>query len=280
MARKRFKPPQKLPYVSREPLTTTEAARLEELKAVVFRGSRIFIEVGTALAEIRDLRLYRGTHATFEEYCQEVFGWNRDRAYKLIESAEVAKQLEETQPEQNVSHGIQTQPKLTNERQARELSKVPQDKRREVVQKAAEKTGGKVTAKAIKDAAKTYRPPPVPPPPKPSDPLKPHIRAAFDSPDFEEIMSLIRQAGEKLELLADSPLGYAIAKDGKGQSLVGHDLRNAWSSISSCRPYAECIYCYQRCDNCSACKEQGWLPRKIFEMAPAENQKRSKVITK
>ncbi|MBD2249183.1 hypothetical protein H6G26_38775, partial [Nostoc sp. FACHB-888] len=35
---------------------------------------RAFFEAGKALAQLRDRRLYRSTHRTFEEYCRDRFG--------------------------------------------------------------------------------------------------------------------------------------------------------------------------------------------------------------
>ncbi len=47
---------------------------------------RAFYEAGMALKELRDRRLYRSTHKTFEEYCRERFGYGRDAAYlKIVE---------------------------------------------------------------------------------------------------------------------------------------------------------------------------------------------------
>ena len=34
-------------------------------------------EAGKALMELRDRRLYRSTHSTFEEYCKDRFGFQR-----------------------------------------------------------------------------------------------------------------------------------------------------------------------------------------------------------
>jgi len=47
---------------------------------------------GTRL-EIRDGRLYREPHGTFEVYCRERWGWSRIHAHRQIEAAKVAKVL-------------------------------------------------------------------------------------------------------------------------------------------------------------------------------------------
>lgn len=64
-------------------------------------------------------------------------------------------------------------PKITTERQARELSKVEPERRQEVVERASEATGGKLTAKAITDAARPstdYDEPEIVDEPEPEEP--------------------------------------------------------------------------------------------------------------
>lgn len=48
------------------------------------RVERAFFEAGKALAELRDRRLYRSTHRTFEEYCRDRFGYTHRRVNYLI----------------------------------------------------------------------------------------------------------------------------------------------------------------------------------------------------
>lgn len=47
----------------------------------------------SALKTLRDLRLYRSTHKTFEEYAKHRFGYNRAHAYRLIAAAGVLENL-------------------------------------------------------------------------------------------------------------------------------------------------------------------------------------------
>jgi hypothetical protein len=44
---------------------------------------------------LKDGRLYRETHKTFEEYCKEKWEIKRQRAYELIDAAKVAENLSE-----------------------------------------------------------------------------------------------------------------------------------------------------------------------------------------
>ena len=67
--------------------------------------------VGQALLEIRDARLYRETHGSFEAYLDERWGVSRSRGYQLIDAARVTKAL---------STGVDLDPPA-NEAQARAL---------------------------------------------------------------------------------------------------------------------------------------------------------------
>lgn len=102
-------------------LSVTESRRLKECETVIELGIKTFVEVGNALLEIRDKRLYRanltedGTPMTFEAYCQERWGFSRMHAGRMIAAAEVA---------ENVTHGLQIDPPAT-ERQARPLTRLP-----------------------------------------------------------------------------------------------------------------------------------------------------------
>lgn len=123
----------------RTPLTPAERTRLAELEAVIERGQETFIEVGSALTEIRDTRLYLETHATFEAYCQERWGWSRRHANRTIQAAEVAEILGPMGP--------------ANERQARELVPLLHDEQAmlEVIRDLRDEFGeDQVTAQRIR----------------------------------------------------------------------------------------------------------------------------------
>ena len=121
-------------------LTITESKRLVELEKTIQRGKVAFVEVGNALAEIRDSKLYRIEYSTFEEYCQEKWGWTKQHAYRLIECAPIA----------------ESNPQVTSINQARELKKVPAEQREKVLDKAAnsaQREDRPLTAKDIHEAA-------------------------------------------------------------------------------------------------------------------------------
>ncbi len=97
-------------------LTRAERARRCALEVVIHDGLATFYSVGKALLEIRDSRLYRSSHDTWEDYCRTRWKMTRVHAWRLIEAAAV------------VDDGIQ----IGNEAQARELVPLTPDQRQEV----------------------------------------------------------------------------------------------------------------------------------------------------
>jgi hypothetical protein len=67
--------------------------RLATLEAIVERGLQTFVEVGNALSEIRDAKLYKLSHGTFEDYCKERWHFTARHARQLIAGAGIAGEL-------------------------------------------------------------------------------------------------------------------------------------------------------------------------------------------
>lgn len=118
--------------------------RLVELEHVIERGLNTYIEVGTAIQEIRDNKLYKEDYKTFEEYCRDRWGWTKRYVNYQIEAANTAEALGTIVP------------KPTTESQARELTPLVQsdaEKAKEVWRSLI--GGGQVvTAKRVKEAVK------------------------------------------------------------------------------------------------------------------------------
>lgn len=127
-----------MPVIASPDLLTT-------CEEVIQRGLATFIEVGEALTTIRNGRLYKSTHKTFEEYCRGKWGMTRMRASQLIGAAEVVS---------NVNHGLQAAP--ASERVTRPLAKLPAETQREVWKEAVETAPeGKVTAKHVESVCRS-----------------------------------------------------------------------------------------------------------------------------
>lgn len=126
---------------------TGEVVRsLEELEDIIGRGLETFVEVGDALAQVRDGRLYLAHAETFEAYCSERWGLSRSRSYELIDAAAIT----------NAVSGIPDTPKPANAGQATALAplKDEPEKAAEAMRNAAADSNGKPTAKAITEAVK------------------------------------------------------------------------------------------------------------------------------
>ncbi len=133
-------------------LSVDEAVRLEKLEREIKTGISTFVKVGLALAEIRDARLYRATHGTFEAYCRERWNLSRPRAYELMQAAAVAKSL----PLSATAD--------TTERALRPLAKLEPAARREVWAKAQKAAGDEpVTSKHVIDVMPKAAPQAAPP---------------------------------------------------------------------------------------------------------------------
>lgn len=86
-------PPATEIVIMAEALSATEYDELTLHEKTISRGLHTFIEVGEALQQIRDKRLYRTEFESFEGYCRLKWGMGRQYAYRLIGGAEVAGNL-------------------------------------------------------------------------------------------------------------------------------------------------------------------------------------------
>jgi hypothetical protein len=116
-------------------LSVNERTEFQQLETVIQTGLQTFFEVGNALMEIRDRRLYRESHMTFEDYCNERWQFSARQANRLIGAAQVVETLRPIGPLPE------------NEAQARPLTQLAPERRVEAWQRAvATAPEGKVTA--------------------------------------------------------------------------------------------------------------------------------------
>jgi hypothetical protein len=128
-----------------EELSETEAAERHRLE---LRVERAFFEAGRALRELKQKKLYRSTHKTFEDYCAERFGFSRRHPYRLIDAASVFENLcpNGTQNDLLTNNG-QILP--TSERQVRALVSLEPQQQREIWHSAVLIAGGRVPSSRI-----------------------------------------------------------------------------------------------------------------------------------
>ena len=76
-------------------LTKTEVRKLASLEKKIEGRMKCFMDVGRALLEIREERLYLHYSDTFEDYCRDRHGWGRNYGNKIIRSMEAADDVSE-----------------------------------------------------------------------------------------------------------------------------------------------------------------------------------------
>lgn len=135
------------------------AVELQQLESTIEKNLKGFIDVGNALLTIREKRLYRETHSTFDAYCLERWDFGRNYANKQIQAAQVVEAL-----------GVGTIVPKT-ETQARELAPLLDDPDilAEVWSSVVE-ANVKPTAAIIKEAVEKVKPKPAPTPRPPANP--------------------------------------------------------------------------------------------------------------
>jgi hypothetical protein len=138
-------------------LMPVEAAQVEILEELThdeerdrhrleLRVERAFYQAGKALSELRERRLYRSTHKTFEAYCRDRFNYSRDAAYLKISAAEVYDNIRKYLP--TIGRQI---PMPTTERQLRDIAKAGMEPEVQVDAwiQSVDEAGGKVPSGRI-----------------------------------------------------------------------------------------------------------------------------------
>ncbi len=221
-------------------LSTTEVHRLESLERVIDKGMRSFLDVGSALAEIRNDRLYRAQHDSFEDYCKERWGFTGSRGRQLIGAFEGIAGLPEDLP------------KPVNSAQAAALASVDEESRGEVwadaLEDAEERGAEQPTAQEIREAAAR----------------RAHDNWATESagdaniaevkPMMQQLLKTLSEAADQAERLAKTSAGAWLLTS--GSALLKH-IRDARDHVSSAKPAGACPICNG--DGCARCFETGWV---------------------
>lgn len=119
------------------------AAGLDELEHIIARGLANFIDVGHALLEIQNRRLYRDVgYGSFAVYVTERWDISPAHAYRQIDAAKVI----------DILSPIGETSIPANEAQARELVPLVEDPNavRSVWTETVQATGNRVTARAVR----------------------------------------------------------------------------------------------------------------------------------
>jgi DNA repair photolyase/predicted NAD-dependent protein-ADP-ribosyltransferase YbiA (DUF1768 family) len=146
-----------------EPLTKVEKEQLEANLETIRENVTGVVEVWAALKKIKDLRLYRETHKSFEAFCLATFDFGMAHGKRLVKAAEIVEELRESQAKMAPDGAILLP---TTESQARELGKLRSEDRLKVLKLStakAKKAGGKnLNSVFIQLAAAEIAPPAKP----------------------------------------------------------------------------------------------------------------------
>ncbi|MCC6192099.1 MAG: hypothetical protein IT318_23970 [Anaerolineales bacterium] len=126
-------------------LARNESKELARLETIIQLGLSTFVEVGNALLRIRDGRLYRASHKTFEEYTQERWGMTRRRANQLIGAAETVGNLGTTVP---------ILPDA--ERQVRPMAQLAAEQQQAAWDEATRRANGQPTAAIVEQVVRDF----------------------------------------------------------------------------------------------------------------------------
>jgi hypothetical protein len=137
-------------------LSPGEALRLEECERVIQAGRQTFIDVGLALATIREERLYRTAYCTFEQYCRERWEFGARQAYRLCAAAEAVAQWRPAEGGTNATHdatpGSQTVLLPDSEKQVRALLRLPAAERLPVWREAlVQAANGRPSSRVVEE---------------------------------------------------------------------------------------------------------------------------------
>jgi hypothetical protein len=141
-------------------LLPAEQVELERLEGIIERGLRTFIDVGMALKEIQEKRLYK-SYGTFERYCQDRWQMGSNYAYKQIAAAKVVSNLctrVHTSPSSgSVDFEGDKLPLPVTEKETRPLARLePEAQYRAWVQAVETAPNGKVTAEHVEHVVRQF----------------------------------------------------------------------------------------------------------------------------
>jgi uncharacterized C2H2 Zn-finger protein len=250
-------------------LTPAKIAQLDQLETIVEKTKSNFIECGNALTQIQMFKLYLRDYDTWEAYCQGRWGFTRQRANQIMQSAQAVQSLPE-----NVSTTVD----ISGERAARTILKIPVDKRAAVVVEAAK--NGTVTGPSVRRAAEKIV--------NADPPSKPEVlrdEMGFPLPAVsipfwnrrDEIQALMTHVSAVRGALKH----YQDEKDDMLSDLhnaLSQHLNMVYLSLADRKPYAVCPYCngtfkyedeYGK-HECKACHDTGLMARALYEKVPPQ----------
>lgn len=231
-------------------------SELAKHEAVIERGLRTTIEVGLAMKAIRDNRLYAAEYDSFDSYIKNRWEYTRQRAYQLIEAAEV---------DANLSTIVGASDRPQRETHLREVAKAPAAKQAEVVRKAVERAAEenrkptardykKVVGELLLDNSEEESVEPVVVNDSVVD------LALQNGKALSTIVELLQKAKRESKSIEEQPgLEVFVSRE----KSIQRDIDAAIGAIQVTIPYAVCPRCNGQC--CVQCGNHGWVNKALFK---------------
>jgi len=250
-----------------ESLTKGEQRRYDKACVTIQKGlSAFYIEVGAALKVIRDDRLYREDHATFEAFCRAECDMARSTVYQIIDASVAT---------ENVRNCGQSQPILpATESQARPLTHfdTPEEQSEawaRVVETAPTDDAGnpKITAKHVAAVVEEMTADPEPEPDPGDEPTGMHdyrgdlvpeaIEDNFDEEDTHTAIGHIIAARSTIQAIGKRHAGDYLDHKELSRTLLA--MRRA---VEASAMYALCPECNGA--RCLSCSHAGSVPEAAY----------------
>ena len=251
-------------------LTTTDTTLLRECEDKIDRSLRSFVDIGDALLEIRESRLYRDEYEAFEGYCQARWNITKSRANQLISASRLVRNLESNGDESVLP---------SSESVARELQRVGEDRVGDVWNRIVEtapvgsNNEAMVTARHVRETIANLT--------TGTTPMAPPAEGLLDAagapipecvvPEYETGLELGRIAAEVAQL------GVRVRQmEGqRGMALVSHQeidllLQNVREEIRFGAFHVVCPDCFGTGaifdgTTCVRCRSTGYLNRRMYQ---------------
>jgi hypothetical protein len=223
-------------------LTIQEITDRDVLIDQALEAQEAAVEMLEALRELRDRRLFRATHKTFKEFCEEFFTLSVRHVHRMLEEDDLVRTYD-----------------LESGRAARSIKKIPKESREAVAVRAKALPGG-ATAVNVDKAWEVLEGEVIDRDPEAMR-FKP--AATLNNFDFNRAISLMQQAGDYLKGISDQPEGAHLP-----WQRVRAQLKDA---IMSSRGSLSTVRCYL-CSGagCRLCKGTGWITQDMHERRPDE----------
>jgi hypothetical protein len=247
-------------------LNVVERRSLEKLEKVIESGVESFLATGSALKQIRDDKLYREGHKTFESYVKQKWSIETRQAYRLIDASDVKADL------CPIGQKITKANEIKTEGQLRELTSVPHESLEDVVKKAAEIAGdAPLTAKVLKEAREQVLEPEkleeptaeepacedVEPEPEPEpEPVGPLDCVGW----FKEQIGLVNELVRNMDTVVEVPGNELLMSR---RLSIRREIEHIKGSFRAVMPHAICPRCHGDC--CTQCGNMGWVNKQRFD---------------